>query len=245
MEADFVGLNKITDVLKSSGFSKCSIYRYPNSTGSLPVFQKLNTKNNHELVSSFIEWGKNIDNNVIYEITLFNNVDTIIDESGAEKVVKTKSKEEKAKFCIQFKKEASIGSNNTGSIESIVGLVSDRMIKLQEENAIMSEIKAIKDKLTELESEEEEEEEESDLGALNPNNLNMIMSAIQMLNGNSQQNKTTINGLTDDKKANIQKALKVLYKHDPDLDTDLLKLSDLAENNNSTFKMLLNTLRSM
>jgi len=244
MEADFVGLNKITDVLKSSGFSKCSIYRYPNSTGSLPVFQKLNTKNNHELVSSFIEWGKNIDNNVIYEITLFNNVDTIIDESGAEKVVKTKSKEEKAKFCIQFKKEASVNGNNSGSIESIVGLVSDRMLKMQEENAIMSEIKAIKDKLTELES-EEEEEEESNLGALNPNNLNMIMSAIQMLNNNGQQNKTTINGLTDDKKANINKALKVLYKHDPDLDTDLLKLSDLAENNNGTFKMLLNTLRSM
>ena len=80
---------------------------------------------------------------------------------------------------------------------------------------------------------------------LNPNNLNMIMSAIQMLNNNGQQNKTTINGLTDDKKANINKALKVLYQHDPDLDTDLLKLSDLAENNNGTFKMLLNTLRSM
>ena len=71
------------------------------------------------------------------------------------------------------------------------------------------------------------------------------MSAIQMLNPNNNSNKTVINGLTDDKKANIQKALKVLFKHDPELDTDLLKLSDLAENNNGTFKMLLNTLRSM
>lgn len=243
MEADFVGLNKITDVLKSSGFIKCSIYRYPNSTGSLPVFQKLGTKNNHELVSSFIEWGKNIDNNVIYEITLFNNVDTVIDETGAEKVVKTKSKEEKAKFLIQFKKEANISTGSTTDVNSIVGLVTDRMIKVQEENLLMNEIKAIKDKLAEFD--QEEEEEETGLGALNPNNINMIMSALQMINGNTQQNKTVINGLTDDKKANIQKALKVLFKHDPELDTDLLKLSDLAENNNGTFKMLLNTLRSM
>ena len=245
MEADFVGLNKITDVLKSSGFIKCSIYRYPNSTGSLPVFQKLGTKNNHELVSSFIEWGKNIDNNVIYEITLFNNVDTVIDETGAEKVVKTKSKEEKAKFLIQFKKEASISTGSTTDVNSIVGLVTDRMLKAQEENLLMNEIKSIKDKLAQFEEEEEEEEEEANLGALNPNNLNMIMSAIQMLNPNNNSNKTVINGLTDDKKANIQKALKVLFKHDPELDTDLLKLSDLAENNNGTFKMLLNTLRSM
>lgn len=243
MEADFVGLNKITDVLKSSGFTKCSIYRYPNSTGALPVFQKLVTKTNHELVSSFVEWGKNIDNNVIYEITLFNNVDTVIDETGAEKVVKTKSKEEKAKFCIQFKKENNTVSGSNTDINSIVGLVTDRMIKVQEENLLMNEIKAIKDKLAEFDQ-EEEEEEETGLGALNPNNINMIMSALQMINGNTQ-NKTVINGITDEKKSNIQKALKVLYKHDPDLDTDLLKLSDLAENNNSTFKMLLNTLRSM
>ena len=243
MEADFLGLNKIVDVIKSSGFTKCSIYRYPNSTGNLPVYQKLTTKTNHELCQSFIDWGRNIDNNVIYEITLFNNVDTVINDSGEEKIVKTKSKEEKAKFLIQFKKEASLVNGTSTDINSIVGLVADKINKANEENLIINEIKSIKEKLSQLE--EEEEEEESNLGALNPNNLNMIMSAIQMLNPNNQQNKTVINGLSDDKKANINKALKVLYKYDPDLDTDLLKLSDLAENNNTTFKMLLTTLRNM
>jgi hypothetical protein len=244
MEADFVGLNKIVDVIKASGFIKCSIYRYPNSTGALPVFQKLNTKNNHELCNQFIDWGKHIDNNVIYEITLFNNVDTVVDDSGQEKVSKTKSKDDKAKFLIQFKKEASITGTGTSDINTLVGLVADKINKANEENILMNEIKSIKDKLSQLE-EEEDEEEESDLGALNPNNLNMIMSALQMLNPNNKPNNTVINGLSDDKKANIQKALKVLYKHDPDLDTDLLKLSDLAENNNATFKMLLTTLRNM
>lgn len=244
MEADFLGLNKILDVIKSSGFTKCSIYRYPNSTGSLPVFQKLVTKSNHELCQAFNDWGRNIDNNVIYEITLFNNVDTTIDETGAEKVTKTKSKEEKAKFLIQFKKEALINSNNSTDINSIVGLVADKINKANEENLLMNEIKAIKERLTELDEEEEEEEDEN-LGALNSNNINMIMSAIQMLNGNKNNGKTVINGINEDKKNNINKALKVLYKHDPNLDTDLLKLSELAENNNSTFNMLLTTLRNM
>jgi hypothetical protein len=244
MEADFVGLNKIVDVIKSSGFVKCSIYRYPNSTGSLPVFQKLNTKNNHELCTQFIDWGKHIDNNVVYEVTLFNNVDTVVDETGQEKVSKTKSKDDKAKFLVQFKKEASITATGGNDINTIVGLVADKINKANEENILMNEIKSIKDKLSQLES-EDEDEDESDLGALNPNNLNMLMSAIQMLNPNKPNNTTVINGLSDDKKSNIQKALKVLYKHDPDLDTDLLKLSDLAENNNATFKMLLTTLRNM
>ena len=39
--------------------------------------------------------------------------------------------------------------------------------------------------------------------------------------------------------------MQILGKYDSSIDTDLLKLSALAENNTPTFEMLLKTLRSM
>jgi len=44
---------------------------------------------------------------------------------------------------------------------------------------------------------------------------------------------------------NINRAIKTLSKYDTDLDSDLLKLANLAETNTPTFQMLLKTLRSM
>tara|TARA_R110000868_G_scaffold402001_1_gene677899 strand:+ start:360 stop:515 length:156 start_codon:yes stop_codon:yes gene_type:complete len=51
--------------------------------------------------------------------------------------------------------------------------------------------------------------------------------------------------LDADKIANINKAVKILAKYDSEIDTDLLKLSSLAENQTATFEMLLKTLRNM
>ena len=45
--------------------------------------------------------------------------------------------------------------------------------------------------------------------------------------------------------SSMLKALKTLYKYDKNLDTDLLKLSEIAENKPDTFNMLINTLRQM
>ena len=60
----------------------------------------------------------------------------------------------------------------------------------------------------------------------------------------------SLNGLDepitiDQKKLNLNKAIKILFKNDPDLDTDLLKLAEISETKKDTFKMLITTLRSM
>ena len=59
----------------------------------------------------------------------------------------------------------------------------------------------------------------------------------------------SLNGVTDTdpdtQKININKALRILLKNDPQLDTDLLKLAELSETKKDTFNMLLSTLRSM
>jgi hypothetical protein len=249
MEADIIGLNKILDCIKGSSFTKLAVYRYPQNSGNIPVFEKLNAKSNHELVKDFNDWGKNIDNSVIYEINLFDNVLVSFDENGQEKLKRDNAKNGKAKFYIQFKKDSnnnsySNGSNNT-DMATIVGLVSENLRKSQEDNLILKELAELKNKITIME-EDEEEEEETGLAGLKPENIGQFISALQMLSGNnSQPTKTVINGVMEEKKENIKKAISILYKYDPDLDQDLLKLSSLAENNNATFKMLLTTLRNM
>jgi hypothetical protein len=128
---------------------------------------------------------------------------------------------------------------------TIVGLVSENLRKSQEDNLILKELAELKNKITIME-EDEDEEEETGLAGLKPENIGQFISALQMLSGNNSQPTTTvINGVMEEKKENIKKAIGILYKYDPDLDQDLLKLSSLAENNNATFKMLLTTLRNM
>lgn len=249
MEADIIGLNKILDCIKGSSFTKLAVYRYPQNSGNIPVFEKLNAKSNHELVKDFNEWGKNIDNSVIYEINLFDNVLVSFDENGQEKLKRDNAKNGKAKFYIQFKKDSnnsnySNNSNNT-DMATIVGLVSENLRKSQEDNLILKELAELKNKITIME-EDEDEEEETGLGGLKAENIGQFISALQMLSGNNSQPTTSvINGVMEEKKENIKKAIGILYKYDPDLDQDLLKLSSLAENNNATFKMLLTTLRNM
>ena len=248
MEADIIGLNKILDCIKGSSFTKLAVYRYPQNSGNIPVFEKLNAKSNHELVKDFNEWGKNIDNSVIYEINLFDNVLVSFDENGQEKLKRDNAKNGKAKFYIQFKKDTNNNSYSNGSntdMATIVGLVSENLRKSQEDNLILKELAELKNKITIME-EDEDEEEETGLAGLKPENIGQFISALQMLSGNNSQPTTTvINGVMEEKKENIKKAIGILYKHDPDLDQDLLKLSSLAENNNATFKMLLTTLRNM
>lgn len=248
MDADIIGLNKILDCIKGSNFTKLAVYRYPQNSGNIPVFEKLNAKSNHELVKDFNEWGKNIDNSVIYEINLFDNVLVSFDENGQEKLKRDNAKNGKAKFYIQFKKDTNNNNYSNGSntdMATIVGLVSENLRKSQEDNLILKELAELKNKITIME-EEEEEEEETGLAGLKAENIGQFISALQMLSGNNSQPTTTvINGVMEEKKENIKKAIGILYKYDPDLDQDLLKLSSLAENNNATFKMLLTTLRNM
>jgi len=100
-----------------------------------------------------------------------------------------------------------------------------------------------------MSEEEEEEEEKGILEGLNGLNIANIVTLLQGLNLMKQttNNKQAINGIDDNSefKTNINKAIKTLYKNNPKLDTDLLKLADISETNPSMFNMLLNTLRGM
>ena len=121
--------------------------------------------------------------------------------------------------------------------------------KAQEDNLILKEIADLKNKLASFE-EEEEEEEEKGLAGIDPNQINQIVGLINMFK--PKQQNTTIAGVETDEnkpnntdfKSNINKAIGILYKHDKNLDTDLLKLASIAETSPNTFNMFVNMLRN-
>ena len=91
--------------------------------------------------------------------------------------------------------------------------------------------------------EDDEDDDQAELSGLNnPNIINLLGLLSKALSGNKP---TVVNGLKSDQITNINNAVKILSKYDDQIDTDLLKLANLAENNTPTFEMLLKTLRSM
>jgi len=95
----------------------------------------------------------------------------------------------------------------------------------------------------------EEEEEEKEVNGISPDMAQQMAQIMGIINMFKKPNTPpTINGAEETQsnfKENINKALKTLYKYDKNLDTDLLKLSEIAENKPDTFNMLINTLRQM
>jgi hypothetical protein len=92
--------------------------------------------------------------------------------------------------------------------------------------------------------EEDEEEEDNSVAGIQPDQIAQIMGLVNMFKNSSP---AILNGTEEQgtRTENINKAIKILYKHDKSLDTDLLKLAEIAETKTETFKMLINTLRSM
>ena len=254
MEVDVIGIDNIVENIKLTGLTKFSIERVGSSKGSLPIYELLNSNSNDKAVMEFRKWASIFNNTIPYKITLFNKLETSVDEFGNEKQVRSKGKAEKSEF--YFKINESPSNHSYGIQQQSLYGIADRdmirreLLKEQEENEIKNQIAQLSAKIDGMMSEEEEEEEEKGiLEGLNGLNIANIVTLLQGLNLMKQttNNKQAINGIDDNSefKTNINKAIKTLYKNNPKLDTDLLKLADISETNPSMFNMLLNTLRGM
>jgi hypothetical protein len=252
MEVDVIGIDNIIENIKLTGLTKFSIERVGSSKNSLPIYELLNSNSNDKAVIEFRKWATIYNNSIPYKITLFNKLETAVDEFGNEKQSKSKGKFEKSEFYFRINDSPSNLSYGTQTYN--LNGVADRetirreILKEQEENDIKNQIASLSSKIDAMMSEEEEEEEEKGvLEGLNGLNIANIVTLLQGLNLMKAPNKQAINGVEDNSefKTNINKAIKTLYKNNPKLDSDLLKLADISENNPSMFNMLLNTLRTM
>jgi hypothetical protein len=248
---DIIGTENVLKYIEVSKLSKFTIDA--NKSGHfICIFECINSNSNEIALNEFEKWSSFINPNQTYRITLFDVVD-ITEDNGILKTKKTKNKSNKMQcsFILNENYSAKNTQQIVGNIDedAIYKRMQSKLIEEQNSNTILNEIRNLSERLNKMELEEVEEEEEeqtSGLGALGSNQLEQIMGLVNMFKGATQSPQ--INGDIDTQtefKANINKAIKILYKNDPLLDKDLLKLANLSETKKETFNMLLSTLRSM
>lgn len=253
MQIDVIGLENVVSYIQATKLSKFVIQRVGSNAQAIPIFECIDSDSNANAVNEFTKWAAVMNNATPYKITLFDFAEITTDANGQTKVQKSKAKTGKTEvtFIInatapttQANQQQHTNTNQGFDIASLRADIINEISKKQEENAILAEIRELKQKFADLDAEEEEEEEEENgaLGGVDASQLGSIMTLVNMLK--AQSAPATINGI-DEQKENINKAIRILYKHDKSLDTDLLKLAELAETKPDTFKMLLQTLRSM
>lgn len=254
MNVDFIGVENVSKAIELSKLTKFTIYRASEKGHYTPIFECVDSDSNETAVEQFNELAKLLNPYIQYKITLFDFAEINEDSNGKPILKKAKHNTKKHYFTFTLNTAPSLQPSQQPTTQTlgldVASLRADilkELSKSQEENLILKEIAELKKKFAELDEEEEEEEEENGLAGIDKNQLGQIIGLINMFKPQNQP--PTING-TDEKtpdvfKSNINKAIKTLYKYNKQLDTDLLKLSEIAESKPDTFNMLLSTLRSM
>ena len=258
MQTDFIGLENVSKAIELSKLTKFSISRMTDKGSYTPIFECCDSDQNDKAVEQFNEIAKLLNPFVQYKITLFDFAEITEDEYGQTKIKKGKNNTKKHFFTFILNNNAALNNNtkqqtDTNNMGYDVNLLRADIIKeiakAQEDNLILKEIAELKNKLANFE-EEEEEEEEKGLSGIDTNQINQIVGLINLFK--PKQQNTTIAGTDEEENkpsntdfnSNIKKAIGILYKHDKNLDTDLLKLANIAETSPNTFEMFVNMLRN-
>ena len=250
METDYIGANSVSNLIEITGLKKFIIARIGTHKNNVPVFEHIENSSNEKAVNRFREWASLTDNNLPYEMTLFNSVED--SEAIGEEVRNKKSgKVLKFTFCLNKKENFIPVPNPVQSNPNVTEAIENALMKFQmknNDNEVMKRLEALDLKINGyIESDDDDDDDADSMGGLSLNNPNIInlISLLSAHLGGKKNNPSVINGISEDKQKNIDKAIEILGKYDSSIDTDLLKLSALAENNTPTFEMLLKTLRSM
>jgi hypothetical protein len=268
MSVDIVGVQPIANLIKQTGLTKFIIYRNGARTNSVPIFECLASTQNKRTQDLFCEWANNMllsnpANAQEYELYLFSDIkqasDQVPVEDPEEEEEGTRNKKSagnkiRVNFCLSNPQSVGFGGSDYIRKEDLAQMMKDTL----ERNELLRSNKELSDRLSALEDPEEEEEEEEEgknILAQAEGFLDKIMSF-----NNKIETKVTpasavaeVGAITDtnasiDKaqvKANIQKAITILFKHNNQLDKDLLKLSQIAEENPTLFNMYMQGLRKM
>lgn len=256
-QTDIFGLENVSKYIELTKFCKWTIYNVNTNGNTIPLFDCNDSNSNSNAVEMFENIAGILNNYTTYKIVCYNEVEMILDKAGNEKPKATNKKTGKCSitFAIsQNNNNFSKGSNDIQQNNNNVDLASFRkeiikeISEQNEKNEILTEIRALKLKFAELDEEDDlEEEKNSTIAGIDPNQISSIMGLVNMF---KKTPDPSLNGVDepitiDQRKINLNKAIKILFKNDPELDSDLLKLAELSENKKDTFKMLITTLRSM
>ena len=253
---DILGTENVLKYIEATKLTKFTIQRAEGGGQYIPVFECIDSDTNNNAIAQFKNWSEVVNQSRPYKISLFDYVNLETLPSGELKASKGKFKGNKMEATFQLSNVISQSSQNntqqtannfSGDFATLKADIIREIGKNQEENAILNEIKALKQKFAELDEEEEEDEPESNIGGIDTSQLSQIMGLVNLFK--NQNTPPVINGVEtkdlDQVKANINQAIKILYKNDKSLDTDLQKLAELSETKPELFKMLLENLRTL
>jgi hypothetical protein len=251
---DLIGAEAVCKMLEQTQLKRFIIYRQGAAKGSTPVYDCSHTITNGSAIKCFKDWAINItqfnpNNYLCYELLAFNDYE---EGEASPNELNSQVGKKRGKMRVTFALNAPMQQNfayNMPAQQNNAPAINieEEIRKGIEAALIRKELEELRRFKKEIEEEEEEEEEENDAG-------NIVDKVAGILNTfkehAAEQNAAQINGNTvinEDltiKTQNINKAIKILWKHNKNLDKDLLKLADLAENDNLVFKMVLNKLRN-
>ena len=246
MQTDHTGVDEVAGAIKLSKKTKFRITKAGIQKNSFPVYESTDSTTNEKAVLRFLEWAEITDNCIPYNLELFSNKEE--DEAAGLEYDK---KLGNRRLTFKLNKEEKYSSHNQHQNNhpqyDKAAIIENALLKQKafyENNELMKRLEAMDQKLNEY-MEEEEDDDRSELNGLNnPNIVNLLGLLTKALNTSKP---AVVNGVTlqTDQITNINKAVKILSRYDDQIDTDLLKLANLAETNTATFEMLLRTLRSM
>ena len=248
METDFNGAIQVANFIEMAGMTKFIISRVGQHKNIVPVFEHIEKGTNEKAVSRFKEWASLTDNNLPYEMSLFNSIEDS-EINGEEVRNKKQGKINKFTFCLNkqnhYQQQSQLQHKQPDN-QNITELIENALMKQQikhENNEVLKKLAEMEQRFDDLENEDDGDDTSELSGLNNPNLMNIVAMLGKALGNNAKP--TVINGLQPEQIKNINLAVKTLSKYDEFLDTDLLKLANLAETNTATFEMLLKTLRNM
>lgn len=253
---DVTGITGVAKLIEQSGLAKFAIYRNGQSSrSSLPVFEWYKGTTAKAAVESFENWGRNVmmggGNTNEYEIYLFNSEDD--PEISPDDNKRGWKKKNKMTFTFQLSPSGSAvnGYERTGDTKNVSELVEMAVANAmaqRDKDDLRKEIAELREEIREM---EEDDTDDDQSGNQTLNGLAALIAPYikgtkqpEALAG-TEEAAVGEEKLTQDQIATINRALKVLYKYDKQIDTDLLKLAGIAQNNPTQFQFLLNALRGM
>lgn len=245
MEFEVVGKDKVAQYIALSKTKKFIISKYGSQKHAIPIFEHLEEGSNEKSIHAFLQWAEITDNDVCYNLRVFNSVEDSI-ETGEEIRNKKSGKQFEIRFRLNKKAEFERQQAQSPQIDYSLA-IENAIMKMQQKNAdseILRKLAEMDKKINAIEEGDDDFEDAELNGVGNPNITALINILAPLING-KKNTASVINGITPEKIKNINTAIKILSKYDDQIDTDLLKLSSIAEKNPTTFNMLINSLRTM
>jgi hypothetical protein len=235
MEIDYIGADKVANIIEQSKFTKFIIIRIGASRQQAPIFECLTTSTVTGAKDAFLQWSKITDNSLPYEIILTK--DKKVADAG-----ETIATAKELRFFFQLrkeeaKKEAVEGNRN---IQDIIEAALLKQAQAYENNSLRKELAELRKEISDRYEEEEVENVNGNGGV----NINSLLSGIITNYLTKQLAPTAINGAADPTER-LQIAITRLHKIDENIIEDLEKLAYIGEKSPAIFNTLLHSLRSM